>query len=73
MVNQPQSLSNSGAWTNGMPVTLTLGCGTWGGNIASENITWKHLLNTTWVSFPIADKKPSDELLFSDKVRSESF
>lgn len=72
MVNQPQSLSNSGAWTNGMPVTLTLGCGTWGGNIASENITWKHLLNTTWVSFPIADKKPSDEELFSEKVRTGS-
>jgi len=71
MVNQPQSLSNSGAWTNGMPVTLTLGCGTWGGNIASENITWKHLLNTTWVSFPIANKQPSDEELFSEKVRTQ--
>lgn len=69
MVNQPQSLSNSGAWTNGMPVTLTLGCGTWGGNIASENITWKHLINTTWVSFPIANKQPSDEILFSADVR----
>lgn len=69
MVNQPQSLSNSGAWTNGMPVTLTLGCGTWGGNIASENITWKHLLNTTWVSFPLANKQPSDEVLFSEAVR----
>ena len=71
MVNQPQSLSNSGSWTNGMPMTLTLGCGTWGGNIASENINWKHLLNTTWVSFPIADKQPSDEELFSAEVRSK--
>lgn len=72
MVNQPQSLSNSGSWTNGMPVTLTLGCGTWGGNIASMNITWKHLLNTTWVSFPIEDKKPSDEQLFSAAVRNSA-
>ncbi len=48
MVRQPQCLANSGAWTNGMPMTLSLGCGTWGGNISSENITWKHLLNTTW-------------------------
>lgn len=71
MVNQPQSLSNSGAWTNGMPTTLTLGCGTWGGNIASENITFKHLLNTTWVAFPIASRQPKDEDLFSDRVRSE--
>jgi sulfoacetaldehyde dehydrogenase len=69
MVNQPQCLSNSGAWTNGMPTTLTLGCGTWGGNIASENITWKHLLNTTWVSSPIANRQPSDEELFDESVR----
>ena len=70
MVNQPQSLSNSGAWTNGMPVTLTLGCGSWGRNMSSENITWKHLLNTTWVSFPIANKQPTDEELFSESVRN---
>jgi len=70
MVNQPQSLSNSGAWTNGMPITLTLGCGTWGGNISSENITWKHLINKTWVSFPIESKQPKDDELFSKKVRN---
>ncbi len=64
MVNQPQCLANSGAWTNGMPVTLTLGCGSWGGNISSENITWKHLLNTTWVSSPIPSTQPADEELF---------
>ena len=69
MVNQPQCLANSGAWTNGMPTTLTLGCGTWGGNIASENITWKHLINTTWVSSPIANRQPSDEELFDESVR----
>ncbi len=69
MVNQPQCLANSGAWTNGMPVTLTLGCGSWGGNISSENITWKHLLNTTWVSSPIPSTQPADEELFDAKIR----
>ncbi len=64
MVRQPQCLANSGAWTNGMPMTLSLGCGTWGGNISSENISWKHLLNTTWVSYPIPDTQPTDEELF---------
>lgn len=64
MIRQPQCLANSGAWTNGMPMTLSLGCGTWGGNISSENITWKHLLNTTWVSYPIPDTQPTDEELF---------
>lgn len=64
MVNQPQCLANSGAWTNGMPMSMTLGCGTWGGNSASENITWKHLLNYTWVSYEIENTMPSDEELF---------
>lgn len=69
MVRQPQCLANSGAWTNGMPMTLSLGCGTWGGNISSENITWKHLLNTTWVSYPIPDTQPTDEELFGDVMK----
>lgn len=66
MVRQPQCLSNSGAWTNGMPMTLSLGCGTWGGNISSDNITWEKLLNTTWVSYPIPSNQPTDEELFGN-------
>ena len=41
-------------------------CGTWGGNITSENVHLKHYLNTTWVSVPIPEDKPSDEELFGD-------
>ncbi len=66
MVRQPQCLANSGAWTNGMPMTLTLGCGTWGGNASSQNITWRQLLNTTWVSAPIEANMPSDQELFGE-------
>ena len=68
MVRQPTSAGNSGNWDNGMPFTLTLGCGTWGGNIASENITWKHMINTTWVSSPIEPVIPTDEELFGDII-----
>ena len=64
MVNQATSQANSGNWNNGMPFTLSLGCGTWGGNSASENITYKHFLNTTWVSFPIEEVIPDDKDLF---------
>lgn len=69
MVNQPQCLANSGAWTNGMPMTLTLGCGTWGGNISSDNVTWHKLINTTWVSKPIPSTMPTDEELFGDIMK----
>jgi sulfoacetaldehyde dehydrogenase len=64
MVNQPQCLANSGAFTNGMPFTMTLGCGTWGGNISSDNITWRHMVNYTWVSEPIPERKPDEEKMF---------
>ncbi len=64
MVNQPHSYGNSGNYNNGMPFTLTLGCGTWGGNITTENIHWKHYLNVTWISKPIEPVVPNEEALF---------
>lgn len=66
MVRQPQSKANAGAFNNGMPMTSSLGCGTWGGNAVSENVHLKHYLNTTWVSVPIKEDKPSDAELFGD-------
>jgi sulfoacetaldehyde dehydrogenase len=64
MVNQPQCYGNSGNYDNGMPFTLTLGCGTWGNNITTENIHWKHFLNITWVAKPIEPVVPDEEKLF---------
>ena len=64
MVRQPNNKGNAGSSTNGMPPTSSMGCGTWGGNIVSENITLKHYMNTTWVSRPIPEDMPSlQELL----------
>lgn len=69
-VNQPQSLTNSGSWTSGYPMSMTLGCGTWGHNSISHNATWKDLLNFVYVSREIPNWQPTDEELFSDKIRS---
>lgn len=66
MVRQPQSKANAGAFDNGMPMTSSLGCGTWGGNITSENIHLKHYMNVTWVSRPIPEDRPSEEELFGE-------
>jgi sulfoacetaldehyde dehydrogenase len=66
MVRQPQSKANAGAFNNGMPMTSSLGCGTWGGNITSENIHLKHYMNVTWVSRPIGEDRPSEEELFGE-------
>ena len=70
-VNQPQNKSNAGNFNNGMPFTISLGCGTWGGNITSENITWKHYINTTWVARPIKGVEPSDRDLFGDTMNMQ--
>lgn len=68
MVNQPQAASNSGNLWNGMRQTFSLGCGSWGGTGTNNNITWKDLINVTWISKPLEKTKelPSDEELFGD-------
>ncbi len=73
MVRQPQSKANAGSFTNGMPMTSSLGCGTWGGNATSENISLKHYMNTTWVSRPIPEDRPSDAEIFGQFYDTEAF
>ena len=73
MVRQPQVRGNAGSFTNGMPMTASLGCGTWGGNIISENIGVKHFMNTTWVSRPIPEDKPTEQEIFGSFYNSETF
>jgi sulfoacetaldehyde dehydrogenase len=70
MVNQPQAASNSGNLWNGMRQTFSLGCGSWGGNGTNNNVSWRDLINETWVSKPleVAKELPSDEELFGDVI-----
>ena len=73
MVRQIQSRANAGTFTNGMPMTSSMGCGIWGGNITNENVALKHYLNITWVSRPIPEDRPSDAELFGEFYNSEIF
>ncbi len=66
MVRQPNNRGNSGSAWNGMPPTSSMGCGTWGGNIVSENICLKHYMNTTWVARPMPYDMPDNEWLFGE-------
>ena len=66
VVNQPQCLTNSGGWDCGFPVSMTLGCATWGGNSVSHNVTFKDLLNFTYVSRQIPNWKPDKAEDFID-------
>jgi sulfoacetaldehyde dehydrogenase len=72
VVNQPQAAANGGAFFNGMPSTTSLGCGTWGGNVTTENIYYKHFLNVTWVSELLPVNRPTDDDIFGpyyDKIK----
>ncbi|OHE24548.1 MAG: aldehyde dehydrogenase [Syntrophobacterales bacterium RBG_19FT_COMBO_59_10] len=73
MVRQAQSKGNAGSFTNGMPMTGSMGCGIWGGNITNENLSLKHYMQVTWVSRPIAEDRPSEEELFGEFYNSEIF
>jgi sulfoacetaldehyde dehydrogenase len=73
MIRQPQVRANAGSFNNGMPMTASLGCGTWGGNITSENIGVKHFMNVTWVSRPISEDRPTEQEAFGRFLNSEIF
>lgn len=72
-VRMPVGKSNAGNWNNGMPFTINLGCGTWGGNITSENVTYKNYINTTWVAREIPNfVVPTDEELFGAVMQDKA-
>lgn len=63
MVNQNLN-EGAGSPRNGMPYTLSLSCGTWGGNITTENVNARHMINLTWVSRPIQPRSLDEKALF---------
>ena len=65
-VRQPMSAGNGGHAFNRMPSTATLGCGTWGGNITTENVHWRHFINVTWVNEPVAPHGFTDEEMWGE-------
>ena len=64
LVNQNLN-EGAGSPRNGLPFTLSLSCGTWGGNITTENVNARHFVNLTWVSRPIEPRPINEEALFA--------
>ena len=64
--NLPNSIVNTGSWLAGYPFSPSVGCGTWGGNICSKNVTLEFYMNDTWLATGIERKIPTDEDLFGD-------
>lgn len=64
ILNQAHCIATGGSFDNGLPFSLSMGCGTWGGNNFSENMNYRHYLNITRVSRPIPEKVPSEREIF---------
>ncbi len=64
LVNQAHTFGNGGGFDNGLPFTLSMGCGTWQGNSMSENLSWRCFVNITHLVTTIPEDKPSEEALF---------
>ena len=64
LVNQAHTFGNGGGFNNGLPFTLSMGCGTWQGNSLSENLNWRCFVNITHLVTTIPEDKPSEEALF---------
>lgn len=61
IVNQAHCIATGGSFDNGLPFSLSMGCGTWGGNNFSDNMNYRHYLNTTRIARPIPERVPTDE------------
>ncbi|MDN6886955.1 aldehyde dehydrogenase family protein [Variovorax sp. CAN2819] len=64
IVDQAHCIATGGSFDNGLPFSLSMGCGTWGKNNFSDNMNYRHYLNITRVSRPIPEVVPSEEDIF---------
>lgn len=64
IVNQIHSFATGGSFDNGLPFSLSMGCGTWGKNIFDENLNYKHFLNITKIVEKIKINQPTEYQIF---------
>ena len=65
IVNQIHSFATGGGFDNGLPFSLSMGCGTWGKNVFDDNLNYKHFLNVTKIVNKIKINEPTEKEIFS--------
>ena len=65
IVNQAHCFATGGFFDNGMPFSLSMGCGSWGGNSIDGNLNWEHFVNKVRIVRVIEEKKPELEEIFT--------
>lgn len=66
IVNQAHCFATGGSFDNGMPFSLSMGCGSWGGNSIAENLNWRHFFQTTKIVRTIEARIPALDDIFED-------
>ncbi|MGZ5649969.1 MAG: acylating sulfoacetaldehyde dehydrogenase [Usitatibacter sp.] len=66
IVNQSHCFATGGSFDNGLPFSLSMGCGTWGRNSFSDNLNYTHFINITRVVRVIPPRQPSEEELLGE-------
>jgi sulfoacetaldehyde dehydrogenase len=69
IVNQIHCYATGGSFDNGLPFSLSMGCGTWGRNNFSDNMNYRHYLNITRISRRIAPREPALDEIFGEHFR----
>jgi len=64
IVNQAHCFATGGSFDNALPFSLSMGCGSWGGNSIDANLHWRHFLNITRVVRPIPVREPTLDEVF---------
>ena len=72
IVNQAHCFATGGSFDNGLPFSLSMGCGSWGGNSIDENFNWRHLVNKTVIARPIAPQEPTIDEIFASYFKAIS-
>ena len=66
IVNQAHCFATGGSFDNGLPFSLSMGCGSWGGNSIDDNLNWTHFVNRVRIARQIPPVEPSLDNIFAD-------
>jgi sulfoacetaldehyde dehydrogenase len=69
IVNQAHCIATGGSFDNGLPFSLSMGCGTWGKNSFSDNMNYRHFLNITRISRVIPERLPDEAEIFREYLK----
>ena len=66
IVNQAHCFATGGSFDNGLPFSLSMGCGSWGGNSIDENLNWRHFVNRVRIARKVKTFEPTIDDIFSE-------